>query len=116
GARRRGVRSGACACALKISASRLDASVKAPHQTRCGGEGIAQSRRRDARSSNARKFKAQNARFGQTGRGRRKVAARIRQAEELTTLAAPGNGPGSTANGKFPRSTHHSAGTGGGQG
>ncbi|HEX8777162.1 MAG TPA: hypothetical protein VF738_03515, partial [Rhodanobacter sp.] len=28
------------------------------------------------------------------------VAARIRQAEELTTLAAPGNGPGSTANGK----------------
>ena len=38
--------------------------------------------------------------FRQTGEGRRKVAARIRQAEELTTLAAPGNGPGSTANGK----------------
>ena len=31
---------------------------------------------------------------------RRQVAARIRQAEELTTPAAPGNGPGSTANGK----------------
>src|SRR6185437_5654961 len=37
------------------------------------------------------------------------VAARIRQAEELTTLAAPGNGPGSTAKWEIPRSTHHSA-------
>jgi hypothetical protein len=37
---------------------------------------------------------------GQREGRRRQVAARIRQAEELTTLAAPGNGPGSTANGK----------------
>src|SRR6185437_2833368 len=54
--------------------------------------------------------------IGQGKGWRRQVAARIRQAEELTTPAAPGNGPGSTANGKFPRSTHHSAGIGGGQG
>lgn len=44
------------------------------------------------------------------------VAARIRQAEELTTLAAPGNGPGSTAKWEIPRSTHHSAGIERGQG
>jgi hypothetical protein len=34
------------------------------------------------------------------GVGFLKGAARIRQTEELTTPAAPGNGPGSTANGK----------------
>src|SRR5690348_2428644 len=47
---------------------------------------------------------ARRSRCSQKNNGRerrhRQVAARIRQAEELTTPAAPGNGPGSTANGK----------------